>query len=263
MSELCWSTPQIETIFSIVPGEIISLGGEKMMTVKRHVATANEDLRPGKEGRKAPRTLVNAPSIEKLRELLEYDGVTGILRWKNPNPQARCVKRGDEAGSVIHDCKTSYRQTEIGGIGFKNHIIAFVIYFGRWPKSEIDHINHDGLDNSIRNLRENTPARNSQNRRGANKGAASLYQGVGLGSRRKKWYAVIAHEHLGVFPLTTEGERLAALTYDRAAIYIYGDTAHTNSPAYESEHIILPERVLHKLQKAQNAGAATPGPETQ
>jgi hypothetical protein len=43
-----WRKPQIETIFSVVPGEIIGADA----VVAEHVATIYEDLRPGREGRK-------------------------------------------------------------------------------------------------------------------------------------------------------------------------------------------------------------------
>jgi hypothetical protein len=56
-----WHKPQIETIFSTVPGEAVWLNGRRAV-VKRHVATFYEDLRPGKERRRAPRTLVNRPN---------------------------------------------------------------------------------------------------------------------------------------------------------------------------------------------------------
>jgi hypothetical protein len=58
------------------------------------------------------------------------------------------------------------RYPEIGvrkGI-YKAHRLAWLYVYGRWPDGEIDHINGDGCDNRIANLREATPAENNYNR---------------------------------------------------------------------------------------------------
>lgn len=92
---------------------------------------------------------------------------------------------------------------------------------------DVDHINHDTLDNRRANLRATTHQRNQCNMRKRAR-ALSAFKGVTWNARRQKWYAAIqsngARYHLGVFT----NERDAALAYDKAAREMHGEFAHTN-----------------------------------
>jgi hypothetical protein len=92
---------------------------------------------------------------------------------------------------------------------------------------EVDHINHDGLDNRRVNLRLCTRAQNQYNQRVQVRPKASRFKGVRRGYKGK-WVAVItcqgAAEHLGSF----EDEVDAAQAYDEAARRHFGQFAHTN-----------------------------------
>ena len=90
-----------------------------------------------------------------------------------------------------------------------------------------DHINHNGLDNRISNLRTCTPQQNQQNQRlQINK--SSRFKGVCFRKRTRKWRAYIqtkkTFKSLGCF----KTEELAALAYDMAAIREHGEFAHLN-----------------------------------
>jgi hypothetical protein len=56
-----WHTPQIQIVWSIVPGDVITFDDDSTAEVVEHVATWFEDLRPGKEGKRAPKMLVQRP----------------------------------------------------------------------------------------------------------------------------------------------------------------------------------------------------------
>jgi len=94
-----------------------------------------------------------------------------------------------------------------------------------------DHRDHDGLNNQKYNLRNCTKYQNNCNKNKA-KDKSSIYKGVSLVSKRKKYIAHIRINrkivHLGYFPLTPEGEILAAKAYDDKASEHFGEFAQLN-----------------------------------
>jgi len=98
------------------------------------------------------------------------------------------------------------------------------------PKGmEVDHINHNGLDNRRENLRVCTHQENAMNNSGRN-GCSSNYVGVCWKPARRKWQAQIKHNgivtSLGFFRY----ERDAAIVRDRKAKELRGDFAYLNFP---------------------------------
>ena len=98
-------------------------------------------------------------------------------------------------------------------------------------KIEVDHINHNGLDNRRENLRVCDRNQNQANARpGSNQ--SSVYKGVYFKKNRSHrptpWIAQIQVDlrqiHLGCF--STEEE--AALAYNRAALIYFGEFAFLN-----------------------------------
>lgn len=116
-------------------------------------------------------------SVERLREILEYDLHTGEFRWKErpvehfpdgkPTPQRRAAMwNGKYAGKPALTCTDprGYKKGEISGVFVWAHRAAWALVAGRWPELEVDHINRRKGDNRFRNLREVTHKRNAQNR---------------------------------------------------------------------------------------------------
>lgn len=91
----------------------------------------------------------------------------------------------------------------------------------------VDHINGDKLDNRRENLRVCTNAQNSMNQR-RSIGNTSGFKGVRRHAASGKWQAIIKKDgkarYLGLF----EDPRVAAHTYNRAAIQLFGDFASLN-----------------------------------
>lgn len=98
--------------------------------------------------------------IQCLRDVLDYDPSTGVLRWKSGR------REGMEAGCVTTTLQgSSYRLVNVGGKKYYAHRLIWAIATGEMPAAMIDHVNGDGLDNRWGNLREATREQNSQNRR--------------------------------------------------------------------------------------------------
>ena len=96
------------------------------------------------------------------------------------------------------------------------------------PGIEVDHKNHDGLDNRRDNLRRSTHRQNIQNSR---KRVGRSFKGVSFDPRKAKkpWYARISLQLgkrllLGYFATKEE----AAHAYDEAARNVFGEFAVTN-----------------------------------
>lgn len=99
---------------------------------------------------------------------------------------------------------------------------------------DIDHINHNGLDNRRSNLRSFTrlaSVANQANRRPL-EGCTSIYKGVGWNKEEGRWRARIAlgpvRTTLGFF----DEEADAAKAYDEAACDIFGSAAYLNFGVY-------------------------------
>ncbi len=87
---------------------------------------------------------------------------------------------------------------------------------------QVDHINHDTLDNRRENLRICTEQQNKMNRR-PERGAMSKYKGVC--PKKGKWRAVLCRKELGMFDTEIE----AAIAYNNAAFEKFGEFAYLNN----------------------------------
>ncbi len=92
---------------------------------------------------------------------------------------------------------------------------------------DVDHVNHNGLDNQKHNLRICTTTQNLGNQLPQH-GKTSKYKGVYWHGATRKWMARIQYKreqiYLGLF--AEEGK--AAKAYDSKAKELFGEFAHTN-----------------------------------
>ena len=124
------------------------------------------------------------------------------------------------------DCAGSfYARTHIGG-GKQEYMHRIVMNAPRGM--QVDHVNHDTLDNRKENLRLCTQSQNNANMRKPSGKWSSRYKGVTWHSKRRKWCAHGRvngrYTHLGLF--VTEED--AARAYDANARKQYGDFALVN-----------------------------------
>jgi hypothetical protein len=141
-----------------------------------------------------------------LRELFDYNPETGNLHWKVH--AARRRKPGEIAG-----CKDPTGRILVGINRkiYKAHRIIWAWMTGKWPDSQIDHINEDPSDNRWINLRVANQSQNMSNIT-ITRGNTSGFKGVSFIERTGKWRAYIGVDnrtiHLGTFP--TKEEAIAA-----------------------------------------------------
>lgn len=70
------------------------------------------------------------------------------------NPQTGIITRDDRRNSLGSYDKDGYLILKTKGRQFKAHRIAWLLYYGTFPKFVIDHINRIKTDNRICNLRD-------------------------------------------------------------------------------------------------------------
>jgi hypothetical protein len=76
----------------------------------------------------------------------------------------------------------------VNGREYKAHRLIWLLVHKAWPENQIDHIDGNGLNNRIENLRDVTNAENARNRK-KQKNNESGHTGVRR--ERGKWRAVI------------------------------------------------------------------------
>lgn len=159
---------------------------------------------------------------QRICEILDYDPATGNFTHLMSRGG---VKAGDLAGGIqTQQDGRQYRQIRVGGKIFRAHRLAWFFVHGRWPVEHIDHIDGDGLNNRIDNLREATHSENLRNR-GATTKNTSGFKGVSWHKARRKWQAQIKtngrKKHLGSF----DTPEAAYAAYCAAAEDLHGDFA--------------------------------------
>lgn len=177
---------------------------------------------------------------EMVREVLDYNPETGLLRWKARTKdhfktteqvpaevkQQRWNTRHAGQSAFTSTDKNGYKNGKLLGVKYQAHRLIWFMEFGFWP-GVIDHINGDTSDNRIANLRACSVAENSRsstNRRGG----TSIFRGVSYINRDKVFVCQIQTDdgksNLGRF----SSEVKAALAYDEAALKHHGEFAVTN-----------------------------------
>lgn len=113
------------------------------------------------------------PSIDRLREVYEYNEKTGVLVYRAS--RSWNTRAGMPAGCIN---SKGYIYVTIDGKSMLAHRIAWAIFYGRYPSGFIDHVNTNKTDNRIENLRDVTAAMNRQNQRSAMRNSGTGYLGV-------------------------------------------------------------------------------------
>lgn len=138
--------------------------------------------------------------FDYFSKFFTYNKETGEIRWRVAIHRAN-HKAGDIAGTSDNN---GYRILRIDGRGFKAHRVAWLLTYGVWPKSILDHINKITSDNRIENLREVTYSQNQSNSR--------KFKGVYEG--RASFYSQITHDGKKIYLGSFATKELAKLAYE-------------------------------------------------
>lgn len=128
---------------------------------------------------------------EYLNDYFDYDQITGIVRYKKSNTNA--VRVGNIAGCKQTSKNKSYYRINIQGSFYLLHRIIWMMLHGNFPNT-IDHINGNGLDNRLSNIRDVSHRINMRNSK-LRIDNTSTVVGVYFSKNRKKWEAKIGVDY--------------------------------------------------------------------
>jgi hypothetical protein len=93
---------------------------------------------------------------------------------------------------------------------------------------DVDHIDHDGLNNQRNNLRCATRTENLANKRCTRTTGSSAFKGVYWEKYKQRWRVEITKDGVRHRVGRFKDEIGAAIAYNTAAIHLYGNFAHLN-----------------------------------
>lgn len=139
---------------------------------------------------------------QKIRELLDYDPLTGMLTWRT-RPLRSGLERIDKGWNTRLAGRPAgmtdrnghiWVTVEMLGRPFRKysaHRLAWAHYHDEWPTTEdVDHINGNPSDNRMINLRPASTTENVRNQR-RRIDNTSGHKGISWSKKSKKWYAYI------------------------------------------------------------------------
>ena len=150
--------------------------------------------------------------ILRIKELLHYDPITGNFTNK--------ISRGNVvAGSTSGGFSDGYIYISIDNVRYLAHRLAWLYVYGVWPDNTIDHIDNNGSNNAISNLRDATYAQNNYNR--LSQANCNIYRGVYKSLNKYAAHIKVlgVTEYLGTYATAEE----ASFVYEVRAKEIQGE----------------------------------------
>lgn len=105
------------------------------------------------------RTEEEKAELQYISDSLSYDHTSGTVRWKIDIPHL-----GITPGRVAGHRDTRYWRIKVKGKKYPLHVVAWYLHTGNWCMGRLDHIDRDGFNNKIDNLRLVTASQNQYNR---------------------------------------------------------------------------------------------------
>lgn len=157
----------------------------------------------------------NQITAQEARELLSYDPNSGKFTWK-VSKSSRAIS-GNIAG-----CKTGrYETISINGTKYRSNRLAWLFYYGEWPKNVVDHIDGDPSNNKIANLRDVSQAENVRNKTKPYVGSLVPYIGVTISKGKFRAMIGVGRKNKCLGRYNTAEE--ASEAYQKAKSEIHGE----------------------------------------
>ena len=171
-----------------------------------------------------PKALARADTrvltADRLRSLLSYCSDTGTFTWRVS--RGNRIPAGMVAGRNNKSRNTDYTYIVVDYKHYRAHRLAWLYVHGEWPKLFIDHIDGNGKNNAIANLREASHSQNLCNRP-APSSNTSGFKGVTWSKDNKKWCARVNFKKKTYFCGYFDTKEDAADAYARVAFEVHGE----------------------------------------
>lgn len=117
--------------------------------------------------------------------LFSYNPDTGVIIRKV------ALSNRVKAGEPLGNNRGGYLTFGYNRKMYKCHRLAWLMHYGYWPEQNIDHINRNGTDNRIKNLREASQQCNVRNSKTPCDNKTGV-KGVSWSKSKRKWRPRIA-----------------------------------------------------------------------
>lgn len=135
-------------------------------------------------GEKPPKPVYAPLTAGRLRELVDYNPLTGVFTRR------QVIGKVGVVGEVIgHANRQGRIEVSVEGKIYLAHRLAWLHVTGQWPKHEIDHKDGNPANNVFENLRDVTGRENKMNIRNAR--SNSITGILGVRKHHNKWQAII------------------------------------------------------------------------
>lgn len=177
--------------------------------------------------------VMNLPDLDLLNKILDYNKDTGEFTWLPRTvdmfPDERTFNSwtaqfcGKPAGSsYLHSDGRHYHEICYQKVKYRAHRIAWKMHYGEEPPPILDHIDNNGLNNSISNLRAATVTQNGWNAKKSSRNQSG-YKGVSFNKEKNKWRAAIhvnkKTKLIGYFSSPEE----ASIAYQKESAALHGE----------------------------------------
>lgn len=141
----------------------------------------------------SPKTNFRSIDREQALSLFDYDAESGWLIWRHRDDVRKNIntRRAGRRAGHVHTCTVGkqYIQVRVCGKMIYAHRIIWVICHGEIPPNmQVDHIDGNGANNRIDNLRLASRFENKRNMRLFSTNTSGRV-GVGLSNTKKRWCA--------------------------------------------------------------------------
>ena len=159
---------------------------------------------------------------ERLKQLLDYDPVTGVFTRRESQRKDRIGKAAGAANTKGHI------QIRVDGTLYVAHRLAWLYVHGELPTLQLDHFDGDKTNNRISNLRLCTNKQNGENRP-MHPRNTSGFRGVSFDKQHGKFRAYIGHHmtHRFVGLYATAEEAGAAAKAARDELFTHHHTPYS------------------------------------